>query len=110
MFFVILIGFYLTASCFKLGNDENQNEILVKFIFDKINSQDTSLFWKILFFLLKYIQTIALIAIFINVSDKLNKLRNLGFMLFFVAYTASEYLYRKTSKLLVLFIAFFIGG
>jgi hypothetical protein len=31
-------------------------------------------------------------------------------MLFFVAYTASEYLYRKTSKLLVLFICFFILG
>jgi hypothetical protein len=37
-------------------------------------------------------------------------MRNLGFMLFFVFYTASEYLYRKTSKLLVLFISFFIIG
>ena len=43
-------------------------------------------------------------------SGDLNRLRNLGFMLFFVVYTASEYLYRKTSKILVVFIAFFICG
>ena len=110
LFFIILIGFYLTASCFKLGNHQDQNEILIRFIYSKVSSKETSLFWKLLFFVLKYIQTIALIAIFINVSGDLNRLRNLGFMLFFVVYTASEYLYRKTSKVLVIFIAFFICG
>ena len=37
-------------------------------------------------------------------------MRNIGFMIFFVIYTNSEYLYRTTSKLLSLFIAFFILG
>ena len=31
-------------------------------------------------------------------------------MLFFVVYTSSEYLYRKTSKVLVIFISFIIAG
>lgn len=55
LFFIILIGFYLTASCFKLGNHQDQNEILIRFIYSKVSSKETSLFWKLLFFVLKYI-------------------------------------------------------
>lgn len=63
-----------------------------------------------LFFVLKYIQSIALIALFINGSNNLNHLRNLGFMFFFVMYTTSDHLYRRTSKALVMFVSFFVGG
>lgn len=38
----------------------------------------------------------------------LKSLRNLGYMVFFVVYTAYENIYRKTSKLLILFMSFFI--
>ena len=38
----------------------------------------------------------------------LKSLRNLGYMVFFVIYTAYENIYRKTSKLLIVFMSFFI--
>ena len=41
-------------------------------------------------------------------SSSINNLQNLGYMIFFVVYTAYENIYRKTSKLLCLFTAFFI--
>lgn len=40
----------------------------------------------------------------------LNTVQNLGFMIFFVVFTAYEKLYRRTSVLLVLFISIFIVG
>jgi len=51
-----------------------------------------------------------LICLFANGAQNLNHFRNLGFMFFFVIYTASMDFYRKTSKALVLFVAFFIVG
>ena len=66
--------------------------------------------WKLLFFFLKYIQSIVLITLFVQGSDNLNHLKNLGFMIFFVMYTASEKLYRSTSVVLTIFIAFFLFG
>jgi hypothetical protein len=60
--------------------------------------------------MLKYIQTLVLVALFVNGSNELNNLRNIGYMAFFVIYTTSEYLYRTTSKALTVFIAFFILG
>lgn len=51
-----------------------------------------------------------MVALFINGSEKLNRAKNLGFMIFFVMYTANEQLYRKTGWVLILFISFFIFG
>lgn len=84
---------------------------MMNFLINKVIVKDYyQIWWNLLFFVLKYIQSVALVALFINGSNNLNHLRNLGFMLFFVCYTASEYLYRKTSKLLVIFVVFFVGG
>jgi hypothetical protein len=51
-----------------------------------------------------------LVILFINGAGQLNNLRNLGFMIFFIVYSASEEAYRKTSNLLVIFLAYFIVG
>jgi hypothetical protein len=48
--------------------------------------------------------------LFINGAQKINNFRNLGLMSFFVVYTTYEHLYRKTSKLLIIFNAFVILG
>lgn len=51
-----------------------------------------------------------LVILFINGAGQLNNLRNLGFMIFFIVYSASEEAYRKTSSLLVIFLSYFILG
>jgi hypothetical protein len=76
----------------------------------KIVDPKSSNLWKFVFFGLKNIQTVVLIILFINGSDHINNLENLGYMLFFVIYTTYEKLYRKTSKLLTIFISFIIFG
>jgi hypothetical protein len=37
-------------------------------------------------------------------------MQNLGYMAFFIIYTAYEWIYRKTGKMLIFFISFFILG
>jgi hypothetical protein len=84
---------------------------MLNFLINKMqNKEPGQMGWNMLFFVLKYIQSVALVALFISGSNSLNHLRNLGFMFFFVTYTSSEYLYRKTSKCLIIFVAFFLGG
>ena len=111
LYFFILALFCMTVSCYKLAYDINQGDSMMNFLINKIVVRERGqIAWNMLFFILKYIQSVALIALFVNGSNNLNHLRNLGFMFFFVVYTSSEYLYRRTSKCLVMFIAFFVGG
>ena len=75
-----------------------------------LSKENGSIFWKFLFYVLKYIQTAVLVGIFLSGSDNLNTFKNLGFMVFFVIFTASEQLYRQWSRILILFTSFFIFG
>ena len=49
-----------------------------------------------------------LLAVFMTGVSALEEYKSLGFMVFFIIYTAYESVYRKTSFLLVIWIAFFI--
>ena len=98
----------MTISCFKLTFEYIQNEMLIDLFTTKIQSRDSSILWKFSFFILKNIQTLVLVILFYDGSSDINHVRNLGIMIFFVIYTAYENLYRKTSKLLTIFFAFFI--
>jgi len=49
-----------------------------------------------------------LATLFLNGIGNINSVKNLGFMIFFVVYTAYEEIYRRTSNLLIIFISFFI--
>jgi hypothetical protein len=82
----------------------------VDFFINKITDKYASVSWKFIFFILKYIHGLVLLVLFWEGSDNLNHFKNLGFMVFFIIYSASEFIYRKTSKLLVIFVVFFIGG
>jgi len=62
------------------------------------------------FFFVRHIQSVTLLTLFLIGIADFNNLQNLGFMIFFVIYTAYEEVYRRTSKLLILFIGFFILG
>jgi hypothetical protein len=59
---------------------------------------------------MRYIQSIVLMFLFLNGITNINNMKNLGFMIFFVVYTAYVDIYRKTSALLILFISFFIAS
>jgi hypothetical protein len=50
------------------------------------------------------------VTIFARGIQRPDTLHNLGFILFFVVYTAYNELYKKTSVLLILFTSFFILG
>lgn len=110
LFFWILTLFYMCISSFWLSYEHDQNNILVNFFIDKVTNKYASIVWKFLFFILKYIHGLVLLILVWRGSNNLNHFKNLGCLIFFIIYSASEYIYRKTSNLLVIFMVFFIGG
>lgn len=110
MYFVVLILIFMTISCLKLTYNQDQTEYVKNNFFSLIQKEKGAMFWKFLWFFFKHIQTLILVIIFLKGASNINTLKNLGFMIFFVLYTTSEYLYRKTSRILILFTAFFILG
>ena len=63
-----------------------------------------------MFYFFRYIQFFVLVLLFIKGSSDMNSFRNLSMMTFFVIYTTSESVYRKTGSILILFEGFFIIG
>ena len=110
LFFVVLVLIFMTISCLKLTYDQDQTEFVKQSFFYLIQHEKGSIFWKFLWFLFKHIQTLILVLIFLKGASNINTFKNLGFMIFFVIYTSSPYLYRKTCRVLILFTAFFILG
>jgi hypothetical protein len=110
LYFLIMTLCFMSVSSFKLLFDYKQEDVLKVLFTRKILSKNSTIRWRFLFFILKNIQILVLIVLFINGSGNLNKFKNLGFMIFFIAFTSSEQLYRKTGWILTLFIAFFIYG
>jgi hypothetical protein len=100
----------MCISSFWLSYEHDQNNILVNFFIDKVTNKYASIVWKFLFFILKYIHGLVLLILVWRGSNNLNHFKNLGCLIFFIIYSASEYIYRKTSNLLVIFMVFFIGG
>ena len=110
LYFVILANLFLFLSCMKLVQDHKQETLLKNFMYKKIKEGTNSIGWNFLYFFFKYIQCIVLVILFINGAGQLNNLRNLGFMIFFIVYSASEEAYRNTGNLLIIFLAYFIVG
>lgn len=74
-----------------------------------MSTSHTSIIWKFFFFFLESVHTLALFMLFIMGMFEMN-LYHTGLMFFFVIYSASINLYRKTSVLLIIFTSFFIWG
>ena len=99
----------MTYGCLKLTYDRGEGMGSIgSFFKEKILIKKSSVLWKFLFLVLRYIHSLVLIILFLNGSHKLNHFRNLGFMIFFVLFAGSEWIYRKCSFMLTIFIAFFI--
>lgn len=109
--YLVLLCFFMFPSCYakiSLGNE--RNKMLVFFERKCLeNHTGFSNIWKYIFFSMRYIQAMMLAFLFIRgFSTSINNLQNLGYMIFFVIYTAYESIYRRSSKLLCLFTAAFI--
>jgi hypothetical protein len=110
LYFVILALLFLCVGCFKLTFQHNYNKTWITEFSQKIKDKNSSTFWRIGFFLMRYAHNLVLVALLLKGKSDLNSFQNLGFMIFFVLYTASEAVYRKTGILLIIFVAFFIAG
>ena len=108
--FIILALLSTSVSSFKMSYTHNQDSLLVGLFKERIADRKASIFWRFMYLGLKHLQVLVLVALYVNGSGNLNSARNLGFMVFFTVYTASEKLYRRTNVLLIIFISFFIFG
>ena len=93
-------------SCYKLAVQQDQ----ISFLFKKFRLQIEygGVIWKFVFFILKNIQSLVLVMLFINGAHNFNTLEHLSYIMFFVAFTANMELYRKGARLLILFVGVFI--
>lgn len=108
--FGTLVVFYMQLSCYFVSKDVVGESYLIAFFRKRITDPRFSNLWKIAFFGTRYIQSLALLLMFIHGLRDLYTVQNLGFMICFVVYTAYEELYRRTSVLLIIFISIFIVG
>lgn len=102
--------FSMSLSCFLLEYRSNDKEKIHRFFTKRIRDPKYSKGWKFIFYFLKYIHVFTLLVLAIYGCTNLNNVKNLGFMLCFCFYTAYESFYRKTCKVLIMFIATFIVG
>jgi hypothetical protein len=86
--------------------DEQNTHPMLKFFKKRVETGSN--FWKLLFYSLKHVQLVVLIVLFAIGSSNINNAKNMGYMLFFMIYTAFEELFRKTAVLLIIFNSSFI--
>lgn len=95
----------------KDSNDtEDGPDTLVSYLTRKIRMEDSHTIWKLSFYFFRYVHVIVLAILFFRGAQDLQHFRALGFMLLFSFWSMSEMLYRKTVKLLIFFLSFFIVG
>lgn len=78
------------------------------FLSGKINDQEAAIGWSFLFIFLMNLHTVMLLVLVFFGQTGNFTVFQLGNMMFFVVYSASDYLYAKTSILMPLFMSFFI--
>lgn len=73
----------------------------------KIKDKNSSVLWKIMFMMIINLRT-PVLFIMLFIGNQNFNLFTLGFMIFFVAFGASDWLYSRTSIILPSFISYFI--
>lgn len=87
---------------------KNVENRLIRFFKDKIKEKKVGYIY--IFFMCRWAHVLILISLFVKGVLYLNCINNLGYMAFFAIYTAYEYIYRRTGKILIFFSAIFIIG
>lgn len=108
---LIMLGLMVPARLryMSYGLHHNGGDMIKDLIVSKIKSPDSVVLWKLGFIFMLSMHNVIIFLMLFAGNQKFN-LFQLGFMFFFVAYSASEFLYEKTSILLPIFISFFISG
>jgi hypothetical protein len=107
LFYVTLATFFMMPYClYALHKIKKPENALLNFFKLRIkNPKYMNTLWIVEFQFLKYVQLILFLFLFYNGMKNLNSVQNLAYMGFFVIYTAYEAVYRRTSKILVIFVA-----
>ena len=105
-----MAGFWLMTSATYLSVEHEQNKTLKDEFFKRLLDPTRSKLWKFAFYLFRYIQLLVLLTLFIFGEQHIDLLPNLVYICAFVVYTTYERLYRKSSKLLIVFLALQIFG
>lgn len=78
--------------------------------FKRLEDPTKSKLWKFSFYVLRYIQLLVLLMLFIFGEKHIDVLPNLVYICAFVVYTTYDRFYRKSSILLIIFMALQIFG
>ena len=105
-----MAGFWLMTSATYLSVEHEQNKTLKDEFFKRLLDPTRSKLWKFAFYLFRYIQLLVLLTLFLFGEQHIDLLPNLVYICAFVVYTTYERLYRKSSKLLIVFLALQILG
>lgn len=108
---LVMLGLMVPARLryMSYGRHHNGGDMVKDLIVRKIKSNDSLVLWKLGFIFMLSMHNVIIFFMLFAGNQKFN-LFQLGFMFFFVAYSASEFLYQKTSILLPIFISFFISA
>jgi len=103
----ILLVFYMMISTYmrRLDNPNMENG-LIRFFRTRIRAKQLRWIW--VFFSCRFTHVVILIYLFQRGVENLDCLNNLGYMVFFVIYTAYEGVYRQTGGVLIFFTSMFI--
>ena len=105
-----MAGFWLMTSATYLSIEHEQNKTLKMEFFKRLEDPTKSKLWKFSFYIFRYIQLLVLLTLFIFGEQHIDLLPNLVYICAFVVYTTYERLYRKSSILLIVFLALQIFG
>ncbi len=108
---LVMLGLMVPARLryMSYGRHHNGGDMVKDLIVSKIKSPNSNVLWKLGFIFMLSMHNVIIFFMLFAGNQKFN-LFQLGFMFFFVAYSASEFLYQKTSILLPIFISFFISA
>jgi hypothetical protein len=108
---LVMLGLMVPARLryMSYGQQHSGGDMVKDLIVRKIKSSDSLVLWKMGFIFMLSMHNVIIFFMLFAGNQKFN-LFQLGFMFFFVAYSASEFLYQKTSILLPIFISFFISA
>lgn len=104
---VTLLLFYMMISSYLKAIDNKPAENgFIRFFRIRIHAKKVLWIW--VFFFCRYVHLVILVYLFYRGVSDLDCFNNLGYMIFFVVYTAYESIYRKTGGILIFFTASFV--
>jgi len=116
LYYTVLSIFFVMISAIKSTivdkDDPNStNDYFINIYKNKLKSKHSSMLWKYSFKVLKNIQKLVFILLFLlgtSNMKELDSLTSLGFIFLFAVYITWEDLYRKTTMLPLIFMSLFI--